>query len=1371
LLHYHRMTFSSPVFRAHFPALGYSCTAGLLTIVAAAAVPASVAAPKPALSPTAVNGRKIQFAERYGKLPLGFEANAGQTDSAVRFLSRGKGYTLFLTGSEAVLSLKNATAAAPTDSLLRMKLVGANGGAAVTGTDELPGKSNYFIGNDPAQWRTNVPNYARVEYRNVYPGVDLVYYGNRSGQLEYDFQVAPGASPAAIRFAIGVGPQTGRKSRIDPSGDLIVETGGGAVRFHKPVIYQLAMNHRQWTPIDGHYVLRAGNQIGFEIPSWDHTQPLVIDPVLTWSTFLGGSGSSEANGIAVDSVGNAYVTGYTSSTNFPTMNPSQTTNKAAPNATVFVAELNAAGTALVYSTYLGGSGGEQSQAIAVDSYGDAYVTGQTVSIDFPVMNPFQSACGGCGAGNTNAFVAELNPGGSALLYSTYLGGTGPVTGTGIAADSSGNTYVTGTTFSADFPTANALLSTFQGTEAAFVAKLHLQDATLSLAYSTYLGGNNSTQAFGIGTDSLGDAYVTGSTSATNFPTMNAIQPNCSLCGPGSANAFVTELNAAGSALVYSTYLGGTTAGSSGRGIAVDSSGSAYVTGFTNATDFPAVNPFQAACGKCTASNSNAFVAKFNPGGSALVYSTYLGGNWFDQGYAIAVDSSGDAYVTGMTESTNFPTLNAFQTTLPEYGEAAFVTELNAAGSALVYSTYLGGSGAVNCQGIAVDSSGNTYVTGGTSATDFPILNPVQATFAGESDAFVTKMAPGVPALTLSPTSLTFGTQDVNIASAPQTVTVTNTGNAPLVISDVALSGAALAGGFTQTTTCGTTVSAGGNCTIAVTFTPTATGLQSGVLAIVDNVTGSPQFVGLSGTGLPLTATASPASLSFGSQVIGTTSTPLTVTFSNTSSGTIAISSILASSQFAVSTTTCGNTVSAEASCTIGITFTPTATGPQTGTLTITDNAAGSPQSVPLTGTGIQSVATVSPASLSFGNQPVGVTSAPQTVTLTNTTSATVFISDIYTSKGDFAQWNHCGNSLRAGASCTIGVTFTPTATGARTGTLFINEGSVTINQGTAAAPQSVPLTGTGAAPVAGLSPNSLSFGPQAVGSVSAPQTVTLSNAGTMALAVWQIAASGDFAATNNCGSSVSAGTSCAIAVTFNPGAPGPRRGTLMVFDNAPDSPHHVSLTGTGIGPADSLSPPFLYFEPQTLGSTSAPQTVTLTNTGTVALAVSKIAASGDFAATGNCGSSLNTGANCTIAVTFTPTAVGPRIGTLTIADGAADSPRQIPLAGMGSSPAAVSPAFLLFGPQTVGKTSALRTVTLTNTGTAALAVSKIAASGDFTETNNCGSSLSAGASCTIAVTLTPASAGPRFGFLTITDSAPDSPQQIPLTSMGIGPQK
>ncbi len=407
----------------------------------------------------------------------------------------------------------------------------------------------------------------------------------------------------------------------------------------------------------------------------------------------------------------------------------------------FVTKLNAAGSALVYSTYLGGSGDDYGSAIAVDSSGNTYVTGFTGSLNFPTVNPIQAVYGG---GYSDAFVTKLNAAGNALVYSTYLGGNDTDQGNGIAVDSSGNAYVTGGTLSTNFPTTAGV---FQGTSGggydAFVTKLNATGT--SLVYSTYLGGSSSDRGSSIALDSSGNAYVTGSTISLNFPTANPFQASCSLSPYGAycngGDAFVTKLNATGNALVYSTYLGGNN-GAEGHRIALDSFGNAYVTGDTASTDFPTTaGAFQTAFG----GSIDAFVTKLDAAGSALVYSTYLGGSGVDQGFGIAVDSSGEAHVMGVTASTNFPTVNSLQlfnnTRLPDLAEDAFVTKLNAAGSALVYSTYLGGSGDDAGFGIAVDSYGNAYVTGFTDSANFPTASPLQAANGGGYDAFVAKISP------------------------------------------------------------------------------------------------------------------------------------------------------------------------------------------------------------------------------------------------------------------------------------------------------------------------------------------------------------------------------------------------------------------------------------------------------------------------------------------------------------------------------------------------------------------------------------------------------------------------------------------------------
>jgi hypothetical protein len=740
------------------------CTTLLSTMVLAQSASVSLISP-PLVPKSAVANDLSQpdpavqakAAESYGKLPLSFEANHGQADGRVKFLSRTGGYTLFLTGDEAVLAFsgKRAKDAAPkgaTDfrkspkrgkprlygsagAVLRMKLRNANPAAKITGTGELAGTSNYFIGNDPARWRTNAPTYAKVKYEGIYSGIDLVYYGNQR-QLEYDFIVAPGADPRRIAFDV----RGAKRIRQDGRGDLVFKMGENEIRWHEPVVYQEKDGARQEIP--ARYVITDKNRVGFEVASYDASRPLYIDPLI-YSTYLGGSEVDVGRGIAVDSTGNTYVTGYTCSTDFPTMNPLQSNYAGGnPCGDAFVAKINPTGSALIYSTYLGGSGGEVGESIAVDSAGNVYVVGYTNSTNFPTKKPLQPAYGG---GDVDAFVSKLNPTGSALVYSTYLGGSGHDWGSGIAADSAGNAYVTGITCSTDFPTKNPLQANYGGGSGqvcgdAFVTEINPTGS--AFVYSTYLGGSGLDWGEGIAVDSSGDAFVTGYTYSTDFPTMNPLQPNLG----GGTDAFVAKINPVGSALVYSTYLGGS-GYDEGYGIAVDSAGNAYVTGDTNSIDFPVVNPLKSTY---AGGGGDAFVAKLNPSGSVLVYSTYLGGSRYDHGSGIAVDSAGKAYVTGYTNSTDFPTMNPLQAG-KHGGLDAFVAKLNPTGGpALLYSTYLGGGLGDYGGGIAVGSAGDAYVTGYTGSSHFPTKNPLQAVNAGVYDVFVSKIdMRGVTVTTLS----------------------------------------------------------------------------------------------------------------------------------------------------------------------------------------------------------------------------------------------------------------------------------------------------------------------------------------------------------------------------------------------------------------------------------------------------------------------------------------------------------------------------------------------------------------------------------------------------------------------------------------------
>jgi hypothetical protein len=681
---------------------------------------------------------RLRAAEAYGKLPLSFEVNQGQTDARVKFLSRGAGYNLFLTSTEAVLSLEQGRGAGDvrgredkgSSGVLRMKLVAANPHAKIEGLEQLPGKSNYFIGKNPRNWRTNVSTFERVYYHEIYQGVDLVYYGNQR-QLENDFVLAPGADPEVISLAF----DGAKEITTDKDGNLLLQTGGGQVQLQRPVVYQLANGVRQ--EVAGTYVLKGSGRVGFEVAAYDHTRPLVIDPVLIYSSYLGGNGTEVGNAITVDDAGNAYITGNTSSSVFPLVSAMDSTLGGTADA--FIVKINPSGSAIVYSTYLGGSSTETGIDISVDPTQNAYVTGRTASIDFPVMNAFDSTYSGGTV--EDAFVVRLNAAGSALVYSTYLSGNFGARGCGIAASNSqGFAYVTGTT-STGFP---VTASAFEATNfnSGFLTKLCTNcSGASSLVYSTFLAHTGSAEGRAIAADMAGNAYVTGNlnSTTTNFATSGAFQATF---GGGSADAFVEKFNtnlSGAASRVYATYLGGSAKDiggadgslNPGKAIAIDGSGNAYITGATSSTNFPLANASQGVIG----GQNDAFLTKLNALGSALIYSTYLGGTGDDFGKSVAVNIAGGAYVTGVA-GPNFPTVNALPTPNPGVG---FVTKFTPAGTALVYSTLLSGVSGGSF-GIALDLAGNAFVTGNTNAS-IVTVNPFQPiNGGGGTDGWVSMIA-------------------------------------------------------------------------------------------------------------------------------------------------------------------------------------------------------------------------------------------------------------------------------------------------------------------------------------------------------------------------------------------------------------------------------------------------------------------------------------------------------------------------------------------------------------------------------------------------------------------------------------------------------
>ncbi|HQR34766.1 MAG TPA: SBBP repeat-containing protein [Blastocatellia bacterium] len=687
------------------------------------------------------------------RLPLSFEENRGQAAEDVRFIARQQHCTLYLTEDEARFEMRQQISGKT--KTLRVKLARDENNARVEGLEPLSSKTNYFIGNDPREWQTDIRTFSRVTQRSVRPGVDAIFYGNQR-QLEYDFVVSPQANPRQVELAFDGADAL----KLNEQGDLLIAVADEQMVMRKPVIYQEVNGKRQL--IEGGFSIR--NQIvGFEIGDYDLSSPLVIDPVVDYSTYFGGSGTDIGYGIAVDKLGFVYITGQTGSLNYPTKNPYQAARDGATDA--FVTKINPKGSTVVFSTYFGGRNpGDRGSSIAVDQAGNIYLAGETNSLNFPTAN----AANPIFRGNVDAFVTKFNIEGNVLLYSTFLGGTFSDVAFGIAVDRFDNAYVTGRTLSSNFAVKNAMQPTLKGQQDVFVAKFSPDG---EIVYSTYLGGELSQTTgrdeeagYGITVDALQNAYITGFTTSPGFPTVSAIQPNFG----GVEDVFIAKLNAAGSALVYSTFLGGDRA-EEAKQIALDPLGNAYVTGYTFSLNFPTVNALQ----KNYGGSVDAFVTKINATGSAIIYSTFLGGTGSENTGliadntpvgGIAVDSLGYAYITGKTESANFPVARAVQPALHGDNDA-FVAKIDPAGSELIYSTFLGstftGDNGFDERGldIAVDSAGSAYIVGQVLKNDFLTVMPAQATFGGGlSDVFITKIsASDIPTIaTVSAASFTSG---------------------------------------------------------------------------------------------------------------------------------------------------------------------------------------------------------------------------------------------------------------------------------------------------------------------------------------------------------------------------------------------------------------------------------------------------------------------------------------------------------------------------------------------------------------------------------------------------------------------------------------
>ncbi|HTS11879.1 MAG TPA: choice-of-anchor D domain-containing protein [Candidatus Limnocylindrales bacterium] len=1267
-------------------------------------------------------------------MPLFFEPAVPDTGSEVQFVSRGDGATVALTQDGIEIAAGGGSANTEASVDLRFKERGREASGLVwRGTGKLRGETNYLVGNDRKQWRMHVPHFEHAE--TSFEGIGISAYGGNSG-FEYDVRIRPGTDLSNFRVSLSgardVRLDTGGDlmmrsgtAEIRMRRPAVYEEAGGA---------EPAGRERKPRRLSSAYVIERDGTVGFQVAGRNPRATLVIDPSISvaYSSFLGGEGTDVAQSVVADSSGMLYIGGTTTSAStFPETTTAQLgPGSGASGAEFFIAKLDptkSGANSLVYLTFLGGSASQARGLVAVNSSGQVALTGTTTSADYPVTDGSART-----TGSNDTVVSELDSTGSKLLYSTLFGGNGAESTQGmggIAFAPSGALFIASDTSSTNLPaTAGAYDGVYQSSATDGFLAVFQPSSVPALKYCTYFGLSGNVAIGGVAADSSNHAYIAGTftpDSTAAFPAKNAFQAAFG----GGADAFVMKLSPSGGGvadLLYATLLGG---GGTDQAfaIAVDSltPPHAYVTGTTSSTNFP-TNGATAAYQTRLPSNANAqtsdafltVIAQSGSGATSFAYSTYLGGSQTDAGMGLAVVAPYAVYVAGTANSWDFPWLDNLQP-FNGYGDA-FIAKLDttsAGAGSLIYSTPLGGTSPpgvrAGAQGTAIASSvsGSVWVVGQTSSADFPsagnagngfqtICTSCQATPAA-ADAFVVEVqenasrqlpslyfsAPGIP--------LNFGKQSLGSASTPpQFAAIKNSGEAALNISSIGITGPNSAD-FSLSNASGcapATINPGAMCSFEVTFIPGVVGPEGAFVEVTSDAPGSPQVLEVVGTTVGLVAL--PASLNFGNQLEGTTSDTQIVTLTNTSSAPLEIDTVTEggpnwTSFPPGSGTACHaqQTLAAQAACAVPVEFAPTTTGPLQAEFDIQYHVQGLSEqqlTIPLTGIGQPPapLASIQPSTLTFGTVSDGATGSTQVVTLTNTGSAALNLTSIRITGTNVADFgilttgsSPCpasSGSLAINASCTVGVQFAPQSSGAKSAALSFTDNAT-------GSPQSVPLAGTGQSSAIQIAPGSLTFAGQSIGTKSAAQQITITNSGTSALAVNGISVagsnSGDFAELNNCPPSLGAGANCTVNVTFEPVAAGTRTASIHIADDAPNSPQTVSLTGTALQAGVSVSPVSVSFGNQAAGTASAATAVTVTNSGTGALVITRISTSGtnaaDFSETDNCSGSsapngIAGGGTCTIQVTFTPScgvAASARSATLTLADNAPGSPQSVGLTG------------------------------------------------------------------------------------------------------------
>jgi hypothetical protein len=1397
------------------------------------------------------------------RLPIEFEQNRGQADAQYRFVAHGPDYALGLSPAEIAVRVQKprggpGEAASGAGAQVRLRLLGANPDAAIEGTGPKPGISNYFTGNDPAGWHTRVPHFGQVEVHGAYPGIDLVYYGNPR-QLEYDFRVAAGADASQIRLGTG-----STAARLDAAGNLVLQTQAGEVKLQRPVAYQQVDGARR--EVQSRFRLLAKNMAGFEVGEFDRSRTLIIDPVLLYAVSLGGSNGNQAFGMDVDATGNTYVAGFSCSVDFPTTSgnfTSTTTNIAAPYCQdAFVFKMDPTGSTLLYSDFIGGLIAQTATHIAVDSSGNAYVTGATGSSDFPTVNNIGVAspvpCGLSKAGFNCpvGFVLKLSPDGSQLLFSSLLGGSQASGGYQVKlSPATGDLLVLGETNSSDFKPAPTTLETAYagGTcpkaipcQNGFL--LGLNPGSGALKYGTFFGGSGYSLLTGLAVDSTGDIYVTGASTGTPSSSLGAVTKTYTPTGAtaGGADIFAARLHLAGTTLstVYTTLIQGEL-DEGGSEIAVDGSTNAYIVGSTASLHLPVTSgAFQAANKNTAGSNclwaaaieqifpmscGTGFVAKLTASGT-LSFLTYLGGSSQTEAQGIGVDSNGNIWLSGATSAADFPfSADAYQapgfaTPGPYNFFTPFLAEMSNTGQTLPFASPVAMS-AGQGPDVRIDSNNNVYVVGFASGVPTtPNVYPANPNVY--NPIFVQKWAAGPqPMLQLSSTSLNFPPTPYGGVSAPQTITVQNTGggamefNLQLATKSYDLT---VPPAFVESNTCGTSVAAGASCTITVTFAPGTpspscaisscnASAPGGVILITTNAATAAPTINLSGTtGRGAALGLLPNPVVFAPQAAGTTSASTQVFVESIGDLPLQLTAATLTgpnaADFQVSLGTCTGV----GGCYLQMAFSPsaTATGTRTASLVLTDNAGNSPQTYAVSGI-VASAApsvTATPTSLSFGPVAIGATTPTyDEMQFTNTSTAPLQLTGLNFSGANASDFLvYTGNApvnlpltIAPGGSFYFDVQFNPTTGphGLRLATLTAVT-SPALGTALTIPLQGAAVTNTDPSLFYFTTPAPIDFGTLQVGQstptdgalISIQNNPPLYCAGGAAscggpLTITAIAAgNADFVATPlqapGCTApplTIPSGGGCNLMVVFTPSAAGSRNSSLTITSNDPQGPTVIPLFGSGVAqPTAVLSNSILNFGNSAIGVTSPPLPVTLTNIGAANLAISSVTASGNFTVAANaCPATLAPAASCVVQVAFSPTAAGPATGSLIVSDNSYfDAQQTVALSGIGATGALlrITPATLSFGQIGLNSTSPAQTITLANTGSGTVTFParpfRLDNSDFIQQSTTCGASLAQGASCTITLQFKPSVLYVDDGSLLITDNASGNPQPIYLTGYG-----